>query len=166
MPRLSTGLIALRPQLGHRQNLGSHSLMRNSAPKVFNIRYDQTLGHTILAQAFFPSQSRKDWQLCIGPDLVDKRSYDYLRYIPNVTAHEFAHILGLGHWDAGFNDLNVPSMLWSGTIERSRESVMNTGVHPRQVRFSDEDLQVIRETAHGDLRAGRMIIDINPFEFC
>lgn len=153
-------------KLYRRQDLGiGFKYARKPVPKVFDICYDPTLSHLVLAQAFFPNQPRRDWRLRIGPGLVGAGSGDYLYYIENVLAHEFAHILGLRHWDAGFNELSVPSVLWSGTIERCRESVMNTGVHPRQVRFSEEDFRVIREiysAANGDVRAGRRIIDINP----
>lgn len=153
-------------KLYRRQDLGiGFKYTRHSVPKVFDICYDPTLSHLVLAQAFFPNLPRRDWRLRIGPGLVGAGSGDYLYYIENVLAHEFAHILGLRHWDAGFNELSVPSVLWSGTIERCKESVMNTGVHPRQVRFSEEDFRVIREiysAANGDVRAGRRIIDINP----
>ncbi|KAJ0103753.1 hypothetical protein J7T55_001372 [Diaporthe amygdali] len=141
-----------------------------SAFNVFNIRYDLTLGTGTLAQAFLPSDSRRTWQLGISRRLALSGigSRGYLDYLPNILAHEFMHILGLRHWNAGFHasEMHEPSVLWPKTVEGNRESVMNTGVHPSQLRFSDEDFRVIREmysTFNGALCAGRKIIDIDPY---
>lgn len=141
-----------------------------SASNVFNIRYDPNLGLDTLAHAFFPSDSRKTWQLRISKSVAFSEAGEsgYLDYIPNILAHEFAHILGLRHWNAGFDlaELREPSVLWPETIERSRLSVMNTGVHPNHMRFSEEDFRVISEIysfANGDFYAGRKIVDVDPY---
>lgn len=142
----------------------------DSASNVFNIRYHPSLGPSTLAQAFFPSDSRETWQLCISKGLAFSKSgkNGLLDYIPNILAHEFMHILGLRHWNAGFDpsELHEPSMLWPNTIARSRISVMNTGMHPNYVRFSEEDFRVIGEIysyANGDFCAGRKIVDVDPY---
>lgn len=141
----------------------------HSASNVFNIRYDPSLGRGTLAQAFFPSDSRETWQLCISKSLAFSKSgkNGLLNYIPNILTHEFMHILGLRHWNAGFDptELHEPSMLWPNTVARSRISVMNTGMHPNYVRFSEEDFRVISEIysfANGDFCAGRKIVDVDP----
>ncbi|KAK7704724.1 hypothetical protein SLS64_008489 [Diaporthe eres] len=152
------------------QNLGiNFEYKPDSASPVFNIRYDPNLGPRTLAQAFFPTDSRKIWQLRISSGLAfsENARSGLLDYIPNILAHEFTHILGLRHWNAGFDpgELREPSLLWPKTIERSRVSVMNTGVHPNHIRFSEEDFRVIREiysVANGAFCAGRKIIDVNP----
>lgn len=142
----------------------------DSASNVFNIRYDSSLGPSTLAQAFFPSDSRETWKLCISKGLAFSQSgkNGLLDYIPNILAHEFMHILGLRHWNAGFDpgELREPSMLWPNTVARSRISVMNTGMHPNYVRFSEEDFRVIGEIysfANGDFCAGRKIVDVDPY---
>lgn len=142
----------------------------NSASNVFNIQYDPNLGPHTLADAFFPSDSRETWQLRISKSLAfaETGKSGYLDYIPNILAHEFAHILGLRHWNAGFDlaELREPSVLWPETVERSRISVMNNGVHPNHVRFSEEDFRVIGEIysfANGDFCAGRKIVDVDPY---
>lgn len=152
------------------QNLGiNFEYKPDSASNVFNILYDPNLGPSTLAQAFFPSDSRKIWQLRISSGLAfsENAKSGPLDYIPNILAHEFTHILGLRHWNAGFDpvELREPSMLWPKTIERNRVSVMNTGVHPNCIRFSEEDFQVIREiysVANEDFCAGHKIIDVDP----
>lgn len=130
-------------QLIRSKNLGIKFEFRpDSASNIFNIRYDSNLGLDTLARAFFPSDSRKTWQLRISKSLALSKTgkSGYLDYIPNILAQEFAHILGLRHWNAGFDpaELREPSVLWPETIERSRISVMNTGVHPNHMRFSEE----------------------------
>lgn len=153
------------------QNLGiNFQYSPDSASNVFNIRYDSSLGPSTLAQAFFPSDSRETWQLCISRALAFFKSgkNGLLDYIPNILAHEFMHILGLRHWNAGFDpgELREPSVLWPNTIARSRISVMNTGMHPNNVRLSEEDFRVIGEIysfADGDFYAGRKIVDVNPY---
>lgn len=141
----------------------------DSASNVFTIRYDPNLSARALAEAFFPSDSRETWQLRISSAVVFSTpgKSGYLDYIPKILAHEFMHILGLRHWNAGFDpdELLESSVLWPNTDERSRSSVMNTGVHPALLGFSDEDFRVIREfyaLKNGDFCAGRKIVDVNP----
>ncbi|KAL1869369.1 hypothetical protein Daus18300_005581 [Diaporthe australafricana] len=141
-------------------------------PKFFNIRYDLSLPNGTLAQTFLPSDARSKWQLRISRRVVLSGAgrNGLLDYLPNILAHEFAHILGLRHWDAGLDarGLQEPSMLWPGTYDGNRVSIMNTGVHPRQLGFSEEDFRVIREVysaANGTSVLGnRMILDVNPYD--
>lgn len=154
-----------------RRNLGiTFAYTRGPGPKFFNICYDLSLPNGTLAQAFLPSDARRLWQLRISRRVVlsGTGSNGFLDCFPNILAHEFAHILGLRHWDAGMNvrERLEPSVLWPGTRDGSRASVMNTGVHPSQLGFSEEDFRVIREvySAADGARVldDRMILDVNP----
>jgi hypothetical protein len=139
-------------------------------PKFFHIRYDLSLPHGTLAQAFSPSDPREKWQLGISRHVLLSGAGEYglQDFMFNILAHEFAHILGLRHWNAGTDadERCEPSMLWPGTRDGNRISVMNTGVHPRLLNFSEEDFRVIREVysaVNGDsLLDGRMILDVIP----
>lgn len=137
-----------------------------SSNNVFNIRYDPSLPDGTLAQAFFPSDPRKNWHLGISR-CGALLSGGYLHYMSNILKHEFTHILGLRHWNAGLSmcELREPSVLWPGTLDGNRDSIMNTGVHPCQLCFSGEDIRVIREVysaPNGAEVGGRSIFDVIP----
>ncbi|KAI7776641.1 hypothetical protein LA080_004733 [Diaporthe eres] len=55
----------------------------------------------------------------------------------NIFGHEFAHILGLRHYDAGSNpkELVDPSALWLGTRDGNCDTIMRTGVHSSELRL-------------------------------
>lgn len=147
-----------------RENLGiNFSYCPNSASNVFDLCYDQSLEWRTLARAFFPGDSRIYWKLRISKRLAFSRSLR--EYLPNVLAHEFMHILGLRHWNAGTCETEERSFQWPNTIWQSRNSVMITGVHPSRMRFFPEDFRVVREIySHddGDVVDGREIIDVHP----
>lgn len=147
-----------------REQLGiTFSYCPNSASNVFDICYDQSLGWRTLARAFFPSDSRADWKLRISKTLIFSKSE--LDYLPNILAHEFMHILGLRHWNAGTCEAKERSFQWPNTKWHNKDSVMITGVHPSKIWFFPEDFQVIREIyshENGDVVAGRYIVDVHP----
>lgn len=131
---------------------------------VFNIRYDPSLASGTLAQAFFPSDPQEKWHLGISRRGALSGG-GYLYYMRQILAHEFMHILGLRHWDAGLNakELRERSVLCPGTLDGTRDTIMNTGVHPGHLRFSREDLWVIRRfyaARHGAIWNGCFIIDL------
>lgn len=135
----------------------------NSNSNAFNIFYDQSLKRQTLARAFFPSDSRADWKLRISKTLIFSKSE--LDYLPNILAHEFMHILGLRHWNAGTCEAEERSFQWPNTKWQDKDSVMITGVHPSKIWFFPEDLRVVREIysyQNGDVVAGRNIIDVHP----
>lgn len=147
-----------------KQDLGINFAHRPSSdPAVFDIRYDSRLPPTALAQSFFPSDPRARWKLTISRSVVTSPSNLY--YLPNILAHEFAHILGLRHWNARTREAGLRSFHWPSTRRDSPRSVMVTGVHPSEVLFSAEDFRVIREIYSfpgGHVFAGREIIDVCP----
>ena len=154
-----------------RQNLGiTFAYAPGPGPKVFSIRYDPGLAANILAQAFFPSDPREGWQVRVSrratlPWYVDGR----LDYIESILAHEFAHVLGFRHWNAGTDagEMRASSMLWPNTVDGDRHTIMNTGVHSSKLRFSEEDFRVVRELysfANGAVVRGLAIRDVDPYD--
>ncbi|KAH8743750.1 hypothetical protein F5883DRAFT_655645 [Diaporthe sp. PMI_573] len=140
-----------------------------SGLRAFNICYDVTLPANTVAQSFFPSDPREMWHLGISRDAVHSEGFQDCIF--NALAHEFAHILGLRHWNAGTDarERHESSMLWPGTHDGDRVSIMNTVVdlqHLKHLKFSEEDFRVIREVysaVNGDvLLDGRTIVDIDP----
>lgn len=152
------------------QNLGvTFAYTTDRSLWVFSIRYDRDLDRRVLAEAFFPSDSPGMWQVRVS-SLADNLSVfeDNRRYIRNTLDHEFAHILGLRHYDAGSNprELDEPSLLWRGTRDGDRNTIMLTGVHPRLLRLSAEDFRVIREfysEENGAMVDGVRIVDVDPY---
>lgn len=146
-------------------NLGIAFTYRpGSRHNVFNIRYDPSLAGGTLAQAFLPSLPRWKWHVGISR-LGALSGTGYLSYIRQVLAHEFMHILGLRHWDAGFNakELRFESVFCRGTFDGTRDTIMNTNVHPSYLRFWPEDLWVIRRfyrAPQGAIWNGRFIFDV------
>lgn len=135
----------------------------NSALNAFDILYDQSLKRQSLVRAFFPSDSRADWKLRISKTLVFSKSQ--LDYLPNIITHEFMHILGLRHWDAGTCEAEERSFQWPNTKWQNKDSFMITGVHLSMTWFFPEDFRVVREIysyENGDVVAGRDIINVQP----
>lgn len=155
------------------QDLGIKFAYRpNSASNVFDIRFDPKLGHGTLARSFFPSDPRTSWELGIstllafsGPDT------HYMLHLRNILAHEFAHILGLRHWNADTREASEPSFHWPNTEKGSRTSVMNTIQGEDDLKkmwFSEEDFRVIKEIyflKEGKKFAGRNIVDVDPWNW-
>lgn len=81
-----------------------------SRANVFNIRYDKDFRDIV--EAFFPGDSHQDWALRISPVTIS-----YLNSIENIFSHELIHILGMRHWNAGFDEREVQlaSLCWPGT---------------------------------------------------
>ncbi|KAH8782724.1 hypothetical protein F5883DRAFT_536828 [Diaporthe sp. PMI_573] len=134
----------------------------NSASNVFDICYDPSLKLKTLARSFFPSDLPDLWALRISRSGV---SSEYSKHLFNILAHEFAHILGLRHWNAGLVETDEESVHVPDTESGSKDSVMITGVHPKEIRFFDEDFHVIREIykrENGGAFAGREIVDVYP----
>lgn len=154
------------------QNLGiSFNYTPGPGPKVFSIRYDPGLVGDALAQAFFPSDPRERWQVRVSttatlPWYLGGR----LEHARAILAHEFAHILGLRHWNAGSDagEMQEPSVLWPDTVDGDRRTIMDTGVHSSRLCFSGEDFRVIRELysfANGAVvRDCRVIRDVDPYD--
>lgn len=139
--------------------------------KVFSIRCDPALPRRILAAAFFPCDKRERRQVRISTRaIVSSPDGSFLEFMNNILSHEFAHILGLRHWNAGSKETAEKSLLWDGTLDEARDTIMNTNVHPSLLQFSNEDYRVIRElyslpngTVMFDGRVGRVIVDVDPY---
>lgn len=138
------------------------------SPKVFSIRYDPTLSRTVAADSFFPSDPRENWQVRISPVALPSwgMSGDPW-YMVRTLAHEFMHILGFRHHNAGSNEGQVSSMHWPGTVDGNSHSIMYTSVHPK-LWFSEEDVRAIREFYSRPnmalVRDRWVIMDIDPYD--
>lgn len=154
------------------RNLGiAFAFTPGPGPKVFSIRYDPALADRTLAEAFFPCDPHERWQVRVSPIATVPWYFGgRLDSIRNILAHEFTHILGFRHWNAGFDaaEMRESSMLWPGTVDGNRHTIMNTGVHSSELCFSREDFRVISElysAANGVVvRDGRVIMDVVPYD--
>lgn len=137
---------------------------------VFNICYDASIPPSTLARAFFPSERPDYWRLCVSSLASDRLVFvRHKAHITKIFCHEFAHILGLRHCDAGFNvdELLERSFLWPDTLDGDCNTIMCTGMHPKDLEFSDEDIWVIREfysKRNGAVVNGVRIMDVNPYK--
>lgn len=136
--------------------------------KVFRICYDPSIVGDTLALAFFPSDPRERWQVRISYMAAVSWAYGgRLEYMHNILAHEFMHILGFRHWNAGFDldEMQLPSVHLPGTTDRDRKSVMYTSVHGK-LWFNKEDYRAIRrvyKASIGDTVGGCLIVDVDPY---
>lgn len=154
------------------RNLGiSFDYAPGPGPKVFSIRYDPGLANDTLAESFFPCDPRERWRVRLSPIATLPRCFGGgLDYIHNILAHEFTHILGFRHWNAGSDarEVRESSVLWPGTVDEDRNTIMNTGAHVGTLCFSGEDFRVIGEfysAANGAVvRDGRVIVDVDPYD--
>lgn len=137
-------------------------------PKVFRICYDPSIVGDTLALAFFPSDPRERWQVRISYMAAVSWAYGgRLEYMHNILAHEFMHVLGFRHWNAGFDldEMQLPSVHLPGTTDRDRKSVMYTSVHGK-LWFNKEDYRAIRrvyKASIGDTVGGCLIVDVDPY---
>lgn len=137
-------------------------------PKVFRICYDPNIAGDTLALAFFPSDPRERWQVRISYMAAVSWAYGgRLEYMHNILAHEFMHVLGFRHWNAGFDleEMQLPSVHLPGTTDRDRKSVMYTSVHGK-LWFNKEDYRAIRrvyKASIGDTVGGCLIVDVDPY---
>jgi hypothetical protein len=140
----------------------------SSRREVFCIRCDPSLPFPTLAQAFFPSQHRgpRGWQLRISPFALHPCHFqENPRHMVGTLAHEFMHILGFRHYNAGSveDGTQLRSVLWPNTIDGNPDSIMVTTAH-NHLWFSAEDKMVLRELysrRNGDLVRGREIRDVD-----
>ncbi|KAL2277301.1 hypothetical protein FJTKL_00141 [Diaporthe vaccinii] len=132
------------------------------------IRYDPGITGDTLALAFFPSDAREHWQVRISYKATVSCVFGgRLEYMHNILAHEFMHILGFRHWNAGFDEdeMQLPSVNLPGTLDRDRKSVMFTSVHDR-LWFNREDYRAIRmvySAPSGDRVGGCLIVNVDPY---
>lgn len=148
------------------QNLGiSFAYTEDQQPTIFEIRYDANLDRGALAASFFPWEWPYMRYVLVSSFANDPQIFrDYNESMVNVFDHEFGHILGLRHYDAGSDpvELSKPSALWPGTRDGDRNTIMLS--NPSQTRLFDEDFRVIREfysMEEGALVDGVRISDIN-----
>ncbi|KAG6364020.1 hypothetical protein INS49_009123 [Diaporthe citri] len=153
------------------QNLGiAFAYTTDPRYKVFNICYDPNLPFVTLAQGFFPGDQPDRWQLGVSSLASVRWVFDHNRaHIPKIFGHEFAHILGLRHYNAGSSavELRERSFLWPGTRDGDCNTIMRTGVHSSYLDFSDEDNRVIQEfysKRNGAVVDGVRIMDVDPYE--
>lgn len=119
----------------------------------FKIYYDPTLEQCTWADAFFPSTPRNvraspisrcpRRSIRIGPLSVSHHSGR--RFIRNILAHEFAHVVGMRHWDAGRFEQDHPSSLLPGSSDCDPNTVMVTGVDPSRIQFWPNDWRYLGE---------------------
>lgn len=137
-------------------------------PKVFRIRYDPGIVGDTLALAFFPSDPRERWQLRLSYKAAVSWAFGgRLECMHNILAHEFMHILGFRHWNAGFDvdEMQVPSVHLPGTADGDWKSVMYTSVHDR-LWFNREDyraIQKVYKAPSGDKMGDCLIVDVDPY---
>lgn len=137
-------------------------------PKVFRICYDPSIVGDTLALAFFPSDPRERWQVRLSYRAAVSCAFGgRLECMHNILAHEFMHILGFRHWNAGFdvNEMQVPSVHLPGTADGDWESVMYTSVHDR-LWFNREDyraIQKVYKAPSGDKMGDCLIVDVDPY---
>lgn len=135
----------------------------SNSVNAFNIQYAPSLRPDILALAFFPGDPRDRWAVRISPRALFHGTGGYLDNIKNIIAHEFMHILGMRHWNAGHAERGEPSFHWPGTRDGDRRSIMNTD--PRKLRFYPADFEALRgfyDLASGAHTDGPTIVDIVP----
>lgn len=138
--------------------------------KVFNICFDPGLPFVTLAQGFFPGDQPDRWRLGVSSLASVRWVFDRNRaHIPKIFSHEFAHILGLRHYNAGSDavELREQSFLWPGTRDGDCNTIMRTGVSSGNLEFSDEDIWVIRDfysKRNGALVDGVRIMDVDPYK--
>lgn len=136
--------------------------------KVFRIRYDPSIGGDTLAQAFFPSDPRERWQVRVSYRAAVSWAFGgRLECMHNILAHEFMHILGFRHWNAGFDvdEMQLPSVHLPGTTDGDWKSVMYTSVHDR-LWFNREDyraIQKVYKAPSGDIMGDCLIVDVDPY---
>lgn len=125
----------------NRQHLGvAFAYTPQSTSSVFDIRYRHDLAP--LAAAFFPSDPRHKWTVEVSRlALFDA---DYLGSLSNILAHEFMHVLGMRHWNAGTVERDETSLCWPGTRDGERRGIMTTDAHPRDIWFDQKDFDMIR----------------------
>lgn len=138
----------------------------DSDRKVFRICYDPELPDDVLAEAFFPSDPRELWQLRISRFALKKSFFEKdPRRLEKILAHEFMHILGFRHWDAGSNE-DEKSEKIPGTKDNNPVTIMYTSLDGISW-FSEEDLLALHwfyfqhnETPVG----GAKITDLDPHD--
>lgn len=138
------------------------------SPKVFSIRYDPKLSRTVAADSFFPSDPRENWQVRISPAALPSWSTSGDPwYMTRTLAHEFMHILGFRHHNAGSNEGQLSSMHWPGTVDGDSQSIMYTSVHP-ELWFSEEDMRAIQEFYSRPnmtlMRDRWVVMDVDPYD--
>lgn len=126
------------------------SFSRNKLSVDFKIYYDPTLEQYTWADAFFPgtpsSARASPTSRCpgrsirIGPLSVSHPSGR--RFIRNILAHEFGHVVGMRHWHAGRSEQEHPL---PGSSDCDRKTVMVTGVDPGNIRFWPNDWRHLGE---------------------
>lgn len=153
------------------QNLGiAFAYTTDPRDRVFNICYDPSLPFDTLARGFFPSDRPDRWKLCVSSLASARWVFEYNRaHIPKIFGHEFAHILGLRHCNAGSDasELRERSFLWPGTCDGVQSSIMMTGVESSDLKFSDEDIRVIRDfysKRNGALVGNVRVMDVDPYK--
>lgn len=132
---------------------------------MFTIRYDPDLPSSVLAEAFFPGDPQDRWAVRISHLALQPGTGGFLDNIVNILAHEFMHILGMRHWDAGGAELLEPSMHWPGTKDNDRKSIMDTGGHPRHLWFGPDDFRALRQlyaAPKGACINGLTVVDVGP----
>lgn len=140
--------------------------------KVFTIRYDPELyqpgdDKVILAESFFPCNQPQDRQVRLSSVAVRRGvNGGCLEYMRNILEHEFMHMLGFRHYNAGSNERRFPSALLPGTVDGDRDTVMVTHLHT-QMRLTGKDLRAIQyiySKPNGTLMRGLWEIrDVDPY---
>lgn len=115
--------------------------------------------YTCWAETTFPGPNVAQYTVLIyAPTFLPQ----YNLSIPNILAHEFAHLLSMRHWNAGEKESAWPSVQYPpGDIDP--KSIMGRFDHPGQLRFHDKDIVWLRRLytlAAGAKIGGKTVKDV------
>ncbi|KAI0384111.1 hypothetical protein F5Y04DRAFT_248998 [Hypomontagnella monticulosa] len=95
-----------------------------------------------LASSFFPGAELGDRKITLYKDAFKT---NFRSSIYNILSHEFAHTLGMRHWNAVRAEVQYPSVYYPVRPEEYHsDSIMGPFDHPRERRFTKKDSAWLR----------------------
>lgn len=98
-------------------------------------------GGVIWARAEFPRPRASRYKVRVYKAAFEPKWRNSLR---NILMHEFAHLLGMRHWDAGWREVHLPSIEYPIGEEPDPRSIMGSFRHPGELFFHERDVEWLK----------------------